>query len=67
MIDVNKNKTFLKGGIILLKYWVVYNESEAFWCFAEEAIELIKKGWKLLGISNNEILADQMLETIAAI
>lgn len=51
----------------MLKYWVVYNDHDAFWCYGDEAVELMKHGWRLLGITNSERVADHMLEKIAAV
>ena len=52
----------------MLKYWVVYNDFEAYWCYQDEAYRLIKEqGWKLHGISNDEKIAELMLSEIGAL
>lgn len=48
------------------KYYVVYSEGSATWCWHNEAVKLVKHGWKLYGIASNEKLANHMLSKIAA-
>jgi hypothetical protein len=45
-------------------YYVVYNNSEVFWCFEEEAKELTKGSYKLYAITDTIEKADILCEQV---
>jgi hypothetical protein len=44
------------------KYYVMYNSSEAIWCFQDEMFEKLALGWVLHAYTNNEAAADKLVE-----
>jgi hypothetical protein len=43
-------------------YYVIYNSSDAIWCYQDEAFEKLTTGWTLHAITDNEEKADQLTE-----
>lgn len=44
------------------KYFVVYNSSVAYWCWEDEALDLVTKGWTLHAVTTDEAAADRLAE-----
>lgn len=45
-----------------MKYFIVYDPSNAYWCWEEEAHELKRKGWTIYAVTDNERTADELAE-----
>jgi len=45
-----------------MKHFVMYNDSEALWCYEEEAYEKLTMGWTLHAVAYDEKTADELAE-----